>query len=163
MYGDVSFKNESKAKSAALSKRASQVLPGGVSANIKYFKPHPIFMQHANGSKITDVDGNDYIDYLLCYGALITGHGNEKVTEAASSCMQDIGTAVFGAPHELEIKMAEKLIDLYMGIDMVRYTNSGLEATLLALRMAIAYTGKEKIGKFEGHYHGGFNQVLVSI
>lgn len=159
----VPLKKASKTKSAALSKRAQEVIPGGISANIKFFPPHPIVMKHANGSKITDVDGNEYIDYLLCYGALITGHGHEKVTESVNRHMQDIGTAVFGTPHEMEITMAEKLIELYPGVDMVRYTNSGLEATLLAIRMAVASTGKEKIGKFEGHYHGGFNQVLVSI
>ncbi|GAB3797108.1 aspartate aminotransferase family protein [Virgibacillus kimchii] len=163
MNAEVSMVNGPKSKSAAMFKRASDVIPGGVSANIKYYEPYPIVMKHANGSKITDVDGNDYIDYLLCYGALITGHGHESVMQAANKHLQQIGTAVFGAPHELEITLAEKLVNLYSGIDMIRYTNSGLEATLLAIRMASAYTGKEKIGKFEGHYHGGYNQVLVSI
>jgi glutamate-1-semialdehyde 2,1-aminomutase len=158
-----SFKKGSKTKSKEMYLRASELIPGGISANIKYFKPHPIVMKHAKGSKMTDVDGQEYIDYLLCYGSLITGHGHEKVMEATTNQMKQLGTSVFGTPHELEITMAEKLVKLYPGIDMVRYTNSGLEATLLAIRMAVAYTGKEKIAKFEGHYHGGFNEVLVSV
>src|SRR5699024_10997431 len=74
-----------------------------------------------------------------------------------------IGTTIFGTPHKLEITMAEKLIELYPGNDMVRYTHSGLEPTLSAIRLAIAYTGRGRIGKFEGHYHGGYNEVLVSV
>ncbi|MFP7226559.1 aminotransferase class III-fold pyridoxal phosphate-dependent enzyme, partial [Priestia filamentosa] len=77
--------------------------------------------------------------------------------------MMESGTTIFGTPHKMETTMAEKLIELYPGIEMVRYTNSGLEATLLAIRTAVAYTGKQKIAKFEGHYHGGYDQVLVSV
>lgn len=152
-----------KAGSAHMFERASQVIPGGVTANIKYFPPYPIFMKRGEGSKLIDVDNEQYIDYSLCYGALITGHGHPRILEATMNYMQSIGTAIFGTPHELEITMAEKLIEHYPGIDLVRYTNSGLEATLLAIRLAVAYTGKPKIAKFEGHYHGGFNQVLVSV
>ncbi|MUK89385.1 aminotransferase class III-fold pyridoxal phosphate-dependent enzyme [Ornithinibacillus sp. L9] len=160
---DTSFESGVKVQSEAMFQRAKQVIPGGISANIKYFPPHPIVMKQANGSHLIDVDDQRYIDYLLCYGALITGHGHDRIVKATTEHMQQIGTTIFGTPHELEVKMAEKLINLYPGIDMVRFTNSGLEATLLAIRMAIAYTGKEKIGKFEGHYHGGFNQVLLSV
>ncbi len=143
--------------------RACQVLPGGVTANIKYFAPHPIVMKRACGSKLFDVDGHAYIDYMLCYGALITGHGHPRVLQAITDQMKAIGTTVFGTPHELEAELAEKLTNLYPGVDMVRFTNSGLEATLLAIRIAKAFTGKEKIAKFEGHYHGGYNQVLFSV
>src|SRR5690625_36075 len=143
--------------------KANTVIPGGVTANIKYFDPYPIFMKYGKGSKLIDVDNMEYIDYSLCYGALITGHGHPRITEIAFNYMQSIGTTIFGTPHELEITMAEKLIEHYPGIDLVRYTNSGLEATLLAIRFATAYTNKSKIAKFEGHYHGGHNQVLVSV
>ncbi len=146
-----------------LFEKASQVIPGGVTANIKYFAPHPIFMERGNGSKLYDVEGNEYIDYTLCYGALITGHGHPRVTKAATEHLHNIGTAILGTPHELEITLAEKIIDHYPAIDLVRYTNSGLEATLLAIRLAAAYTNKKRIAKFEGHYHGGFNKVLVSV
>ncbi|MEH7382915.1 aspartate aminotransferase family protein [Bacillus sp. JJ1533] len=142
---------------------AKSVIPGGVSANIKYFSPHPIFMEKGKGSRLVDVDGNEYIDYLLCYGALLLGHGHPEVTAAVFHQLTTAGTAVFGAPHVLEVEMANKLIEYFPGIEMVRYTNSGLEATLLAIRLAQAYTGKTTIAKFEGHYHGGYNEVLVSV
>ena len=142
---------------------AKKVIPGGVSANIKYFEPHPIVMKYANGSKLVDVDGNEYIDYLLCYGALALGHGNPYVNEATTNLFKELGTFIFGAPHQLEIDMAKKLVDLFPSIDQVRFTNSGLEATLLSIRLAKAFTGKEKIAKFEGHYHGGYDEVLVSV
>ncbi|MBU5466832.1 aminotransferase class III-fold pyridoxal phosphate-dependent enzyme [Virgibacillus sp. MSJ-26] len=159
----VSFESGKKVQSQGLFQKAEKVIPGGISANIKYFPPHPIVMEKASGSKLFDVDGEEYIDYSLCYGALITGHGHERITSATTKYMESIGTAIFGTPHKLEITMAEKLIELYPGIDMVRYTNSGLEATLFAIRLAIAYTGRGRIGKFEGHYHGGYNEVLVSV
>lgn len=143
--------------------KANTVIPGGVTANIKYFDPYPIFMKYGKGSKLVDVDDMEYIDYSLCYGALITGHGHPKIKNAIFNYMDSIGTSIFGTPHELEITMAEKLIEHYPGIELVRYTNSGLEATLLAIRFATAYTNKPKIAKFEGHYHGGHNQVLVSV
>jgi len=160
---EVSFESGKKVQSQGLFQKAEKVIPGGISANIKYFSPHPIVMEKASGSKLFDVDGEEYIDYSLCYGALITGHGHEQITSATTKYMESIGTTIFGTPHRLEITMAEKLIELYPSIDMVRYTNSGLEATLFAIRLATAYTGKSKIGKFEGHYHGGYNEVLVSV
>ncbi|KAB2494266.1 aspartate aminotransferase family protein [Priestia endophytica] len=155
--------SESTQTSAALFKKACKVIPGGVTANIKYFNPYPLMMEKGKGSKLFDVDRNEYIDYLLCYGALILGHGHHKVFEAVTKQMMESGTTIFGTPHKMETTMAEKLIELYPGIEMVRYTNSGLEATLLAIRTAVAYTGKQKIAKFEGHYHGGYDQVLVSV
>ncbi|MFB7642311.1 aspartate aminotransferase family protein [Peribacillus butanolivorans] len=158
-----SLLSENTKKSAELFEKACEVIPGGVTAHIKYFAPHPLMMEKGKGSKLYDVDGNEYIDYLLCYGALILGHGHQKVFEAVTKQMMESGTTIFGTPHELETTMAEKLIELYPGIEMVRYTNSGLEATLLAIRTAVAYTGKPKLAKFEGHYHGGYDQVLVSV
>ncbi|WP_415763057.1 aspartate aminotransferase family protein (plasmid) [Priestia megaterium] len=155
--------SEKTQKSASLFNKACEVIPGGVTANIKYFDPHPLMMEKGKGSKLFDVDGNEYIDYLLCYGALILGHGHPQVFEAVTKQMMESGTTIFGTPHKMETTMAEKLVELYPGIEMVRYTNSGLEATLLAIRTAVAYTGKEKIAKFEGHYHGGYDQVLVSV
>ncbi|MFT9846285.1 aspartate aminotransferase family protein [Aneurinibacillus sp. REN35] len=149
--------------SADLFQKACEVMPGGVTANIKYIAPHPIVMEKGHGSKLYDVDGNEYIDYLLCYGALILGHGHPAVFDAVTKQMQEAGTTIFGTPHELEIRMAEKIIEHYPGIEMVRYTNSGTEATLLLIRMAMGYTGKTKLAKFEGHYHGGYDQVLLSV
>ncbi|NBI30267.1 aspartate aminotransferase family protein [Chengkuizengella sp. YPA3-1-1] len=155
--------SENTKQSAQLFEQAKKGIPGGVTANIKYIAPHPIIMERGKGSKLYDVDKNEYIDYLLCYGALILGHGHPYVFESVMKQMKEAGTTIFGTPHRLESVMAEKLISLYPGIEMVRYTNSGLEATLLAIRMAMAYTGKSKLAKFEGHYHGGFDQVLLSV
>ncbi|MDV2581360.1 aspartate aminotransferase family protein [Alkalibacillus haloalkaliphilus] len=143
--------------------QAKSVIPGGVTANIKHFAPHPIIMDQATGSQLTDVDGNNYIDYLLCYGALILGHGHEAVKDAVYKQMEQCGSFVFGAPHNLEYQMAKKLVDLFPGMDQIRFTNSGLEATLLSIRLAQAYNGKHKVAKFEGHYHGGYDQMLVSV
>lgn len=152
-----------KQASANLFEQAETVIPGGVTANIKHFAPYPIFMKAGQGSKLIDEDNMEYIDYSLCYGALMTGHGHPKIMEATIRQMQQSGTIIFGTPHQLEITMAEKLIELYPSMDQVRFTNSGTEAVLLAIRLAIAHNGKQKIAKFEGHYHGGLNQVLVSV
>jgi len=149
--------------SAQLYEDACAVIPGGVSANIKYFSPYPIFMERAHGSRLYDVDGHEYIDYLLGYGALILGHGHPKVVSAVMHQLLENGTPVFGTPNRIETDMARKLVELFPSMEMVRFTNSGMEATLLAIRVAQAYTGKRKIAKFEGHYHGGYNQVLFSI
>jgi len=152
-----------KQASADLFEQAEAVIPGGVTANIKHFPPYPIFMKAGHGSKLIDEDDTAYIDYSLCYGALITGHGHPKIMEATMKQMKESGTIIFGTPHKLEVTMASKLIELYPSFDQVRFTNSGTEAVLLAIRLAIAHTNKSKIAKFEGHYHGGLNQVLVSV
>ncbi len=150
-------------KSEQLYKQAVELLPGGVAANIKYFDPYPIFMESGKGACLTDVDGNKYIDYLGSYGPLILGHGHPAVTKAIQDQILNQGTVLFGTPSEMEYTFAKKIKEYYPSLEMIRYTNSGTEATLLTLRLAYAYTGKYKIGKFEGHYHGGFNQVLVSV
>jgi len=154
---------DEKQASSLLFQEAESVIPGGVTANIKHFSPHPIFMKKGYGSKLIDVDNTEYIDYSLCYGALITGHGHSRITEATIQQIQQSGTIIFGTPHELEITMAKKIKALYPSMEQTRFTNSGTESILLAIRLAIAYTNKSKIGKFEGHYHGGLNEMLVSV
>src|SRR5690625_7248834 len=89
--------------------KANTVIPGGVTANIKYFDPYPIFMKEGKGSRLIDVDDNEYVDYSLCYGALMTGHGDERVKAATVKQVEQSGTVIFGTPHELEITMAKKL------------------------------------------------------
>ncbi|SFJ16232.1 aspartate aminotransferase family protein [Thermoflavimicrobium dichotomicum] len=142
---------------------AKKVIPGGVNANIKFFAPYPITMKSAAGAYLYDIDENRYIDYNLCYGALVLGHGHQKVIQAVEKQLSEMGTMVLGTPHQLELTIARELVDLYPGIESVRFTNSGLEATLLAIRLAFAWTGRKKIAKFEGHYHGGYDQVLISV
>ena len=148
--------------SAALFEKAKRVTPGGVMAGIKFFRPHPVFMRRAAGSRIWDVDGNEYIDYLMSYGALMLGHGQEAVRKASESVFHEIGTTVTGTPTEMEVEFGGIIRDLYNESGLVRFTNSGLEATLLAVRLARAHTGKRCVAKFEGHYHGANDQLLVS-
>lgn len=142
---------------------ANAVMPGGVTANIKYFDPHPLAMKEARGSKVIDMDDREYIDYVMGYGALVTGHGDERVKKAMTEYIENHGTWLFGTPHALEIEMGKRIQTHFPSMELLRYTNSGTEATLLALRMAAAYTGKHKVAKFEGHYHGGYDQMLVSV
>ncbi|HLR60483.1 MAG TPA: aspartate aminotransferase family protein [Pseudogracilibacillus sp.] len=149
--------------SEKLFEEALNVIPGGVTANIKHFEPYPIFMKEGHGSKLIDEDNQTYVDYSLCYGALITGHGHERIMQRTQKQLEDSGTIIFGTPHSLEATMAKRIIDLYQGIEQIRFTNSGTEAVLLAIRLAVAHTKKEKIAKFEGHYHGGLNNLLASI
>lgn len=151
------------ANSERLFESAKDVMPGGVTANIKFFPPYPLYMDRGDGAYLRDADGNDYVDYMLSYGALMLGHGHPAIKETLYSQIENSGTWVFGAPHELEIQFANKIKHYFSGMDLLRYTNSGTEATLLALRLAEAYTGKHKMAKFEGHYHGGYNQVLLSL
>ena len=150
------------AKSAELHSRAAKLMPGGVSANLKFFRPYPIAMNRGAGGHIWDVDGNRYIDYHLCYGALIIGHGHRAVVEATLRQIRGDGTSVFGMPHRYEVEMAEAVLGLFPSAKQVRFTNSGLEATLLCLRLALAFTTRRRIAKFEGHYHGAHERVLVS-
>ncbi|RST77697.1 aspartate aminotransferase family protein [Siminovitchia acidinfaciens] len=154
---------EKTPKSLDFYKEASKVMPGGSTANIKFYAPYPIIMEKGKGSHLYDLDGNEYIDYLLSYGALILGHGHPRVLQAVQEQLYESGTYLFGTPHRLEVEMGKKIQQLYPSIELLRYTNSGTEATLLAIRLACAFTGKNKIAKFEGHYHGGYDQVLVSV
>jgi glutamate-1-semialdehyde 2,1-aminomutase len=131
-------------------------------AGIKFFEPYPIFMARARGSRVWDVDGNEYIDYLMSYGALILGHGDRVVRKAVESVLETRGTTVFGTPTEAEVEFGATLRDIYHPGGAMRFTNSGLEATTLAVRLARAHTGRKKIAKFEGHYHGAVDRLLFS-
>lgn len=141
---------------------AVNLMPGGVNSPVRAFKSvdtPPIFMDHGQGSKIYDVDGNEYIDYVLSWGPLILGHTHEKVKDALHEAV-DKGTS-FGASTELENKMAKLVIERVPSIEMVRMVSSGTEATLAALRLARGYTGRNKILKFEGCYHGHSDSLLI--
>lgn len=142
---------------------SAQSVAGGVSANVKYFDPYPIFMKKGDGAWLTDLDDNKYIDYVLSYGPLILGHKRAEIIESMNTYLNEHGTFLYGTPHTLEAEFAEKIKQYYPSIERLRYTNSGTEATLFTIRIAYAYTHKYKIAKFEGHYHGGYNQVLVSV
>ncbi len=142
---------------------ASRDIPGGITANVKFFAPFPLFMKEGHGAWLTDLDDHKYVDYVLSYGPLILGHERKEVLESIQTYFAEHGTMLYGTPHTLEDVFARKIKSLFPSIELLRYTNSGTEATLLCIRTAFAYTGKYKIAKFEGHYHGGYNEVLVSV
>ena len=150
-------------KSAERFELAQKHLPGGVTGNVKFYSPYPVYAKKAKGSHLWDLDGNEYIDYMLCFGPLILGHAHPKVVRAIKKQIEGDGSQTFGAPHELEMKMAERLKRVFPFADAARFTNSGLEATLHALRIAKGYRRKLRIAKFEGAYHGSYDEVLVSL
>jgi glutamate-1-semialdehyde 2,1-aminomutase len=143
--------------------RASARIPGGVTSNVRFFPPYPIFMERAAGSKIYDVDGREYIDYCLAFGPLVAGHGHPRITDAIRAELDRRGTVIFGASTELELTLAERLARLIPSAEMVRFTNSGTESTLHAIRLARGVTGRSRLVKFEGHYHGGHDAVLIGL
>lgn len=146
-------------KSKELYEDSVNYLPGGVDSPIRAFKPYPFFVEKAKGSKIFDVDGNEFIDYCLGYGPIIYGHANESIVEESRKQLE-LGTA-YGVPSEKEIILAKEVIDRVPCAEMVRFCNSGTEATMSAIRLARGVTGKNKIIKFEGAYHGAHDAVLV--
>ncbi|RMG68012.1 MAG: aminotransferase class III-fold pyridoxal phosphate-dependent enzyme, partial [Nitrospirae bacterium] len=149
-------------KSKRLFKKAQSIIPGGVNSPVRAFKAvggQPLFISHAKGSKIYDVDGNAYIDYVLSWGPLILGHAHPAVVKALKKAIEK-GTS-YGAPTELEIKLAEMVLKAYPSMDKVRMVNSGTEATMSAIRVARGFTGRDRIIKFEGCYHGHADGLLV--
>ncbi|MFZ3137718.1 MAG: glutamate-1-semialdehyde 2,1-aminomutase [Thermodesulfovibrionales bacterium] len=149
-------------KSNRLYKRACEIIPGGVNSPVRAFRAvggNPIFIDRAKGSKIYDVDGNAYIDYVLSWGPLILGHSHPKVVNALKKAAEK-GTS-YGAPTPLEIELAELVLKVYPSMDKVRMVNSGTEATMSAIRVARGFTGRDKIIKFEGCYHGHADGLLV--
>src|SRR3989304_899949 len=150
-------------KSAEWFEQASKHLPGGVTGNVKYYAPYPVYAKRAKGGHLWDLDGNEYIDYMLCFGPLILGHGHPRVMKAIRDQLDRDGTVMFGAPHELEARMMERLKRLFPFADSGRFTNSGLEATPPPLRIARGAKRRHRIAKFEGHYHGSYDEVLVSL
>lgn len=146
-------------KSEELFVDAKNYLPGGVDSPVRAFKPYPFFAKKGEGSRIFDVDGNSYIDYCLAYGPLVLGHAYPPVVNAVTDQLHK-GSA-YGVPTENEIKLAKEVIKRIPCAEMVRFVNSGTEATMSAIRLARAVTGKKKIVKFEGAYHGAHDYVLV--
>jgi glutamate-1-semialdehyde 2,1-aminomutase len=146
-------------KSEELFAYAKNYLPGGVNSPVRAFKPYPFFASKAEGSRLFSVDGNSYIDYCLAYGPLVLGHAYPPVVDAVKK--QLLKGSAYGVPTENEIKLAKEVIKRIPCAEMVRFVNSGTEATMSAIRLARAVTGKKKIVKFEGAYHGAHDYVLV--
>ena len=140
--------------------RARKSLPGGVSSPFRAKSPVPLYFQDAAGPRLCDVDGNEYIDYALAWGPLILGHKHPRIVEALRAQAEE--PHIYGAQHELEFQVAEKVQSLVPCAERVAFTSSGSEAVQLALRLARAATGRNLIVRFEGHYHGWMDSVLVS-
>ncbi len=146
-------------KSKKLFEEAKKILPGGVSSPVRAIKPYPFYTKCANGSKIVDIDGNEYIDYVMAYGPLLLGHNHPAIREAVVRQLED--GWLYGTPTELEVALAKEIIKLYPSIDMVRFVSTGTEATMGALRAARGFTGRNKFIKIEGGFHGAHEAVLV--
>lgn len=138
--------------------RARQAISGGIAHDTRYMKPFPLYVDRANGSRKWDVDGNEFIDYVVGHGALILGHNHPGIVEALNE--QINRGSHYGASHDLEVDWAERIRSLVPSLDAVRFTSSGTEATLMALRLARAFTGRDKILKFSGHFHGWHDYVV---
>ena len=147
-------------KSHALFARGGQVLPGGVAGNGKFQLPYPIYVERARDARVIDVDENEYIDLLMGAGVYILGHSARSVHEAVQKQIE-LGVHYY-LPAEAEVELAEKVCELMPSVDMVRFVNTGSEATQMALRAARAYRKRDKIAKFEGNFHGQHDTVLVS-
>jgi glutamate-1-semialdehyde 2,1-aminomutase len=155
-------KRDRQRSSEELFARAVELMPGGVNSPVRAFRGvggTPRFIESAGGATMTDVDGRTYIDYVGSWGPMILGHADPEVIEALRAALSR-GTS-YGAPTELEVEMAEEIIDAVPSVEMVRMVNSGTEATMSALRLARGFTGRDKIVKFEGCYHGHGDSLLV--
>ncbi|MBI5934396.1 MAG: glutamate-1-semialdehyde 2,1-aminomutase [Chloroflexi bacterium] len=149
-------------KSISRFQEAQTLFPGGVNSPVRAFRAvggQPLFISRGDGPYLFDVDGNRYIDYVLSWGPLITGHAHPKVVEAIQQAAM-LGTS-YGAPSPLELELAKSIMEFMPNIEMIRFVNSGTEATMSALRLARAYTKREKIIKFDGCYHGHADMLLV--
>ncbi|PKQ60633.1 glutamate-1-semialdehyde-2,1-aminomutase [Labilibaculum filiforme] len=149
-------------RSSELFTEANKYIPGGVNSPVRAYKSvggTPVFIEKAKGSILTDVDGNEYIDYISSWGPMILGHAYPKVIDAIKAKVED--STSFGAPTELEIKIAKLIVSMVPNIDKVRMVNSGTEACMSAIRVARGYTGRNKFIKFEGCYHGHADSFLI--
>ncbi len=144
-----------------LFERAKRIIPGGETYQIRLFEPYPFYSASAKGAKLIDVDGNEYIDFWLGHYSLILGHGHPEVIKAVKEQLEK--TQHFGTPHELEIKLAEQVVKMVPSVEMVRFSNTGTEAIMYSVRLARSYTKRDKIAKFEGGWHGGYDAVHVGV
>jgi glutamate-1-semialdehyde 2,1-aminomutase len=151
--------NLKESKSKTLFERASKVLPGGVNSPVRAFEPYPFFVESAQGSKLHSADDTTYIDYCMAYGALLLGHAYPEIMEAVKN--QLAKGSLYGTPTEREVEFAELISQASPCMEMLRLVNSGTEATMHAIRAARGYTGRKKIIKFEGCFHGSHDNVLV--
>jgi glutamate-1-semialdehyde 2,1-aminomutase len=145
--------------SEKLFKKAKTLIPGGVNSPVRAYKPYPFFAERAKGSRIFDVDTNEFVDYCLAYGPLILGHCHPRIVEAVRTQFEQ--GSLYGTPTEQEVELAELIRHIVPAAEMIRLVSTGGEATMSAIRAARGYTGKKKLLKFEGCYHGAHDYVLV--
>src|SRR6056297_2055382 len=152
-----------RTKSQELFSRARKLIPGGVNSPVRACRSvgsDPLFIDQARGATLVDADGNSYLDYVGSWGPMILGHNHPAVVQAVESALKR-GTS-FGAPVDLEVELAEKIMAAVPALEMVRMVNSGTEATMSAIRIARAHTGRDRIIKFDGCYHGHADTLLVA-
>ncbi len=153
-------------RSRALYERSLRSLAGGVGSAARStfagYAPHPPYMERGEGAHIQDVDGNEYVDYLLALGPLILGHRPPRVTSAVTAVLAETGS-MLGTNHRLEPELAERVVAAIPGAALVRFSNSGTEAVMMALRLARAFTGRRRILRFEGHFHGWADAIQWSV
>src|SRR5664280_3747951 len=149
-------------RSIEIFEKAKAIIPGGVEHNLSQNKPFPLAMDRAKGYKIWDVDGNEYIDYLMCGAPIMLGHGYEPLDEKIIEIIREKGPAT-GLTSEYELLAAQEIIKHMPGVEMVRFLQSGTEADMAAIRIARAFTGKLKIIKIGGSYHGWSDQMIYSV
>jgi glutamate-1-semialdehyde 2,1-aminomutase len=153
------FESRTPGSRAAL-KRAEPRMPLGVASNFRSYEPWPLFVKDAKGSHIHDLDGNEYIDFNLCFGALMAGHCHPAVVAAVQERL--VTGTMYGMPHTLEYDLADEICQRFP-VEQVRFGSSGTEVTMHAIRIARGFTGRDKIIKMEGAYHGVHDSVLVSM
>src|SRR5207249_3388796 len=139
-------------KSEYLYKRARELIPGGVNSPVRYYSPYPLFVASAKGSRFRTVDGEEFLDYCMAYGALLDGHAPEEIVEAVQMALAR--GSLYGQPTEMEVELASLISSLVPSMEMVRLVNSRTEATMHSLRLARAFTGRQKILKFRRGDHG---------
>ncbi|MBQ3510051.1 MAG: glutamate-1-semialdehyde 2,1-aminomutase [Peptococcaceae bacterium] len=148
--------------SKKLFEEAQEFIPGGVNSPVRAFKAvgdHPVFIEKAEGSKLYDADGNEYVDYICSWGPMLLGHQPEAVTKAVQEAL--LKGSTYGAPTAAEVEIAKLIVDAVPSVEMVRMVNSGTEATMSAIRLARGYTNRNKLVKFEGCYHGHADHLLI--
>lgn len=146
-------------KSHLLYRRARELIPGGVNSPVRAYPPYPLFIASAKGSRFRTVDGEEYLDFCMAYGALLEGHAPAEVVDSVKAAVEK--GSIYGQPTEMEVELAALINTLVPSMEMVRLVNSGTEATMHSIRLARAFTGRQKVLKFEGGFHGSHDAVLV--
>jgi glutamate-1-semialdehyde 2,1-aminomutase len=148
-------------RSKEIFEKAIQIVPSGVHSNYRLTDPYPLYITRSNGSKLWDADGNIYLDFNMGFGALVTGHSHPKLTEAVTEQIRELGT-IYGFEYSETVKLADLMCKRF-SVNRIKFSSTGAEGTMHAIRFARAFTKRKKILKFEGCYHGSHDGLLVSV